>query len=258
MKYLRYFNTCGGMILHDYYGFIKKHAKHPEKYPLDERYGKLRNLLIRLTKKLGVTMYVNGEENILKNEAVFYAPNHQSAYDPLCCISLIENSTSFVSKIELNKTPYVSTAIRSIDGKFMDRNDLRGSLKVMKEVTESLANNEKNWMIFPEGTRTHAEDHEMGEFKHGTFKIALNSNRTIVPVAVWGLWRIFSKKDKMKKYPVQITFLNPIRYEEYKNMNSAELAKMVEDRVREETHRQREKDFELLKQLNPKYKFKAV
>ncbi len=256
MKLLRYFNKCGGTILKNYYGFIKKHGRHPEKYPFDVRYNKLRNLLINLTDKLGVHLYVNGSENIATDKKVFYAPNHQSAYDPLCCMALISQNTSFVAKAELKKVPYVNYAIKSIDGEFMDRDNLRESLKIMKRVTQSICDQEKSWLIFPEGTRTHDENHDMGEFKHGTFKIALNSKCDIVPVALWGLWRIFSKKDKMKNYPVQVSFLPAIPYEEYKDLNSTELAKLVENRVREEIENLKNKDFDLLKALNPKYKFK--
>ncbi|MGN1344253.1 MAG: lysophospholipid acyltransferase family protein, partial [Traorella sp.] len=104
------------------------------------------------------------------------------------------------------------------------------------------------------GTRTRLDNFEVDDFKYGTFKIAMNSKKPIIPVALSGTWRIFNNKTKMKYYPIQFSFLKPITYEEYKDMTSMELAKYVEQLVREEHKRLRDLEPQLIKELNPKLK----
>ena len=112
----------------------------------------------------------------------------------------------------------------------------------------------KSWTVFPEGTRSRLENFDVDEFKYGTFKLAINSKKPIIPVALSGTWRIFDNRVKMKYYPIQFSFLKPITYEEYKDMTSIELAKHVEALVKEEHKRLRDLEPKLIKELNPKIK----
>ena len=63
-------------------------------------------------------------------------------------------------------------------------------------------------------------------------------------------------KPEFKRYPVQIAFLKPIMPEEYAGKTTAEIAKIVQERVQSEiTFKLRPLDHELMsKQKNSKYK----
>jgi 1-acyl-sn-glycerol-3-phosphate acyltransferase len=68
-----------------------------------------------------------------------------SAFDPLPILIAIEEPTTFVGKMELNKVPLLKTAIKALDVESIDRDDLRQSLKVMMKVENELKNHERNW-----------------------------------------------------------------------------------------------------------------
>ena len=89
----------------------------------------------------------------------------------------------------------------------------------------------RNYIIFAEGTRS-KKGNEIGEFKAGSFKSAMNAKCPIVPVALLDSFVPFDE-NSIRKTTVQVHFLEPIYYEEYQGMKSKEIAKMVEDRIRE-------------------------
>ena len=254
MKFLVIVFKNAWFVIKNFFGWMLRFAKHPEKRPIELRYKKLRNLLFELGQRLNMKIYVTGLENVDPNEQYLFTPNHQSVFDPLIQIMILEQPLSFISKYEVKKMPFVCQAVQIIDGEFMKRDDLRQSLKVIKIVTKDLEEGNKSWTVFPEGTRSRLENFDIDEFKYGTFKLAINSKKPIIPVALSGTWRIFDNRVKMKYYPIQFSFLKPITYEEYKDMTSIELAKHVEALVKEEHKRLRNLEPKLIKELNPKIK----
>lgn len=203
-----------------------------------------KNVLI-FNKKLKVDLIVDGLDNIPPDSSFIFAPNHQSLWDPVTLVACNKEPIAFVAKKETKKMPVVGKVLTSLDGIFMDRENLRQEMEVMKKVKKSLTYDNLKWAIFPEGTRTKDENHKVGEFKAGTFKMSVATNTYIIPVAIYGTFRVLSSKIRLKKYPVHVSILKPIDKELYKTMKTTELSpmiqKMVSDRVEE------------LKLLNQKY-----
>jgi 1-acyl-sn-glycerol-3-phosphate acyltransferase len=110
----------------------------------------------------------------------------------------------------------------------MDREDVRQSLTVIQNVTEEVKNG-RNYLIFPEGTRS-KRGNEMMEFHGGSFRCAAKSKCTVVPVALVDSYKVLDQKGS-KPVSVQLHYLKPIPYEEYKDMKPAELAAMVKQRI---------------------------
>ena len=153
MKHIIKAGCTGGVdMLVSYFLWLIRYSRKPQKYPLEKRYKKIVRLAGHVLRSLNVDFYVYGKENIL-NETSCYFPNHQSAFDALAILTTIPKPTSFVAKKEIYKFFMLGRAVRTIEGEFMDRDDLRQSLKVMNRVKEDLTNHTKNWVIFPEGTR---------------------------------------------------------------------------------------------------------
>ena len=91
--------------------------------------------------------------------------------------------------------------------------------------------NDKNWIIYPEGTRNRDVMHPLKMFHHGTFRPAVKAGAPIVPVATYGTFRVLKRKPTYKKYPVYIKFLDPIYPEEYKDMSTIEIANLCQARI---------------------------
>ena len=77
--------------------------------------------------------------------------------------------------------------------------------------------------------------------------MAYNSKTSILPVALYGTFRVLDKKMNMKKFPIQVKFLKPIPYEEYSKYTTVEFAKILHDLIEKEVEILRQKDKELCK-----------
>lgn len=253
----RYFiplSKAGPKIINNFFFKLKKFSTRPEKYPLQVRYDNARKLVLNVAKDLLVEINVEGQENILKGQASCYIGNHLGDFDPFLLFAAFDEPFAFVGKMETKKFPFVGTFLKSISGEFMDRKDLRQSLQVMNRVEEDLRKQNKNWVIFPEGTRNRDPRRLCLDFHHGTFRAPMRAGVPIVPFVIVGTQRIFLTKPVYKKYPVFIKFLKPILPEEYQNMTSQEVAKLVKSRIQKTlSFEMRAKDLTEMHRLNPKY-----
>ena len=72
----------------------------------------------------------------------------------------------------------------------------------------------------------------MLEFHGGSFRCALKAKCPIVPIAFIDSYRVLDQKGS-KPVSVQIHYLPPIPYEEYKDLKTVELAELVKSRIQE-------------------------
>ena len=213
---------------------IPKAGKHPEKYDINVRHKKFRKLFLKVSKSLHVEYVILNKENV-PNEASLFISNHLSASDPMVLFPIIENTpTTFVAKIELEKSNVIKNAVHAIDGLFMDRSDLRQSLKVMQEVEATLKEGKLSWCIYAEGTRVLDYSSKMNEMHHGSFRPAVKAKVPIVPIAMFGTHILLKEKPLYKKYPVIFSFLKPIYPSEYEGMKTEEIANLVQSRIQKE------------------------
>ena len=70
----------------------------------------------------------------------------------------------------------------------------------------------------------------MLEFHGGSFKCATKAKCPILPIALIDSYKVLDQKGS-KPVTVQIHFLEPIPYEEYKELNTVELAEMVHSKI---------------------------
>ena len=88
MKFLVIVFKNAWFVIKNFFGWMLRFAKHPEKRPIELRYKKLRNLLFELGQRLNMKIYVTGLENVDPNEQYLFTPNHQSVFDPLIQIMI--------------------------------------------------------------------------------------------------------------------------------------------------------------------------
>ena len=238
-----------------YLTWLNRYNKHKDKYPLSERYKKIRDIVSKIAYGLGMDIVVSGLENV-PNETCAFFSNHLAAPDPLPIITMLDKPMAFLAKKELMSAPFASTAIECMGGLYLDRDDLKQSLRTMMKIEEELRNGEKNWLIFPEGTRNKDDKANLLEFHHGTFRPAVKAGVPLVPVAVFGAQRVFSDKSKYKKYPVHLVFDKPIYPSEYQDLSTQEVASLVQSRVQYLlTYKCRKDDRAYMKKmLGPKFK----
>ena len=117
-----------------------------------------------------------------------------------------------------------------MQGYCIDRDDIRQSMTVISQVAKDVQQKKKNFIIFAEGTRSR-QGNKIGSFKGGSFKCATKAKCPIVPVALINSFLPFDS-DSTEKVNVQVHYLPPITYEEYKDMKTTEIAARVEEEIR--------------------------
>jgi 1-acyl-sn-glycerol-3-phosphate acyltransferase len=161
----------------------------------------------------GSKVKVIGEENIPAEGSVVFVSNHQGNFDIPILLGHIKKPKAFIAKVELENMPMISTWMKHMKCVFMDRSDVRQSLRTISEAAGYIKEG-YSMVIFPEGTRS--KGMQMGEFKQGSFKLALKAKAPIVPVTIRGSYKIMeSQKFIIRPAEVEIIISKPI---ETKNM----------------------------------------
>ncbi|MFV0393094.1 MAG: lysophospholipid acyltransferase family protein [Coprobacillaceae bacterium] len=212
-----------------YWLWIKvRRYKQVDKYSLEERYGFIHSIVGKVNRKGRVEVECHGLENLPEKSGYFMAPNHQGLEDPLAIFQTHERPVRAIVKTELTKAPIIGNVITMLEYWPMNRDDIRGSVRIIKEASNALKNGQ-NVFVFPEGTRSRNKNNIL-EFKGGTFKIAVNAKAPIVPIAILDSYKVFDV-NSIKKTKVTICYLPAITYEEYQGMHTNDIAKLVHDRV---------------------------
>uniref|UniRef100_UPI004057BC5F lysophospholipid acyltransferase family protein n=1 Tax=Agathobacter sp. TaxID=2021311 RepID=UPI004057BC5F len=206
------------------------YAKHTDEYSYEEKYSHIQYILKRAVKTGNIDLQVYGKENIPKEDGFLICGNHQGMFDILAIVASFDKPLAAVLKKELQDIPFLKQIIACTKSYPMDREDIRQSMKVIQSVAEEIKSC-RNMLIFPEGTRSR-NGNEMLEFHSGTFKCATKSKCKILPFALVDSYKVLDQKGS-KQVAVQIHYLKPILYEEYKHMNTTELAAMVRGRIQE-------------------------
>ncbi len=199
-------------------------AIKPTWFSYSFRYKYIRFIVKWACIALRVDFKLHGEENIPLNGSFLITPNHQSFFDALSLIAILKRPIVFVAKKETKKMPYIGMILHILGGFFLDREDIRQSLRLMKGLEVFMNDNpEIGVVIFPEGTRTKEKDLRINEFKAGTFKVAYKTKTVVIPTAMTGTPRILSLK-WYNKHRVDISFAKPLNYEGYQTMSTNDLA----------------------------------
>jgi len=129
----------------------------------------------------GVRARVHGYEN-LPDSPVVMLPKHQSAWETLAFPSLMPHPLCYVFKRELLYIPFFGWAMARMDLIHIDRSKRAEAWsKVAEQGRRFMA--QGNWVImFPEGTR--APRGGQGKYKNGGTRLAVETGRPVLPVAV--------------------------------------------------------------------------
>ena len=204
------------------------HASHVDKYTEEEHYRMLRFITHRANKGGNVTIDAHGLENIPEENGFMFFPNHQGLYDVLALVDVCPKPFSVVAKKEVANVPFLKQVFECMKAYMIDREDVRQSLQVIVNVSNDVKAG-KNFLIFPEGTRS-KKGNQVQEFKGGSFKAATRAKCPIVPVALVNCFVPFDSKTT-EQVDVQVHFLKPLLYDEYKDMKTTEIAAIVKERI---------------------------
>lgn len=205
------------------------YAAHTDSIPYDKQWSLIQKINDKACKGGNVEVQAYGVENIPKEGGFMFFPNHQGMFDVLAIIKTCPRYFSVVVKRELENIFFLNKIFPIMGYYAIDRDDVRQSMKVIQNVSKDVADG-KPFLIFAEGTRSRDGNH-IGEFKGGSFKSAQKAKCPIIPVAVIDSYKVMDTHS-LEKVTVQIHYLEPLFYEEYKMMKTPEIAEIVESRIK--------------------------
>lgn len=160
-------------------------------------------------KIAGCKVTVLGQENIPQDGPALFVGNHRSYFDILVYHEAIGKPLGYLAKKEMEKIPLLPLYMRDIGCLFLDRDDIKQGLAIIKQGTEYMKLGH-SMVVFPEGTRNQGE--ELLPFREGGYKMAEKSKSPLVPVAISGsdLLLESAPKKHIRGHEVIIEFGKPI------------------------------------------------
>ena len=143
-------------------------------------YNFVKTLLLLFYKIFYKVTVINGEK-IENAKGVVVSGNHLSNHDPLLFPAFFDKKIRFIAKEELFKIPFVKQSLKAtgtipIKRGTFDRAAINASIKLLKE-GEVVG-------VFPEGTRSHSKELDLGQLHNGASFIATRAKTKIIPFAI--------------------------------------------------------------------------
>ncbi|KIH90598.1 lysophosphatidate acyltransferase [Sporothrix brasiliensis 5110] len=168
----------------------------------------------KLTMSLltGITFEVEDPHDYLggTRPAVFVG-NHQSALDVLMLGCMFPKYCSVTAKSSLRNYPFLGWFMRLSGTIFIDRANSKDARTAMRGAADAILSQRQSVYMFPEGTRSYAQEATMLPFKKGAFHLAVQAGVPVVPVVVANYSHLYST-GKLRFLPgkIPIKVLEPI------------------------------------------------
>ena len=171
------------------------HWKHLAKTDPEASWRKSKKVIRRFFRGLiflaGTKVEIKGEENIPDEKtAALFVGNHRSYFDIIVLQTLVRTSIAFVAKKEFRSYPLLPLYMEDIGSLFLDRENVRESLKTINEGTERLKKG-LSLALYPEGTRNHGDT--LLPFKAGGYRMAEKAKCPMIVCAFTNVGRIFEE-----------------------------------------------------------------
>jgi 1-acyl-sn-glycerol-3-phosphate acyltransferase len=159
-------------------------------------------------KACGAKVEVKGREHLDENRSYVFVSNHRSYLDTATLFRYTGKRVGIVAKKELLKAPILGQGMSFVNIIAIDRTNAERALRSMEKAREVMENG-YSFGVFAEGTR--GMPGELLPFKKGAFHLALQTNASIIPVAIKNTDRMMGKKTGVA-YPgtIEMVLLPPI------------------------------------------------
>jgi 1-acyl-sn-glycerol-3-phosphate acyltransferase len=174
-----------------------------------------------------VLVKVRSKGKFSRKQSYVIVANHLSYYDIFLLYGWIRRDIKWVMKQELNRIPGLNFGSRAIGHIFIDRSSAKAALKSIEDAKAVLKDG-ICVVFFPEGSRSPTG--QIGKFKKGAFKTALELGLPILPVTIKGTNKIMPA-NTFDIFPgrVEMVIHEPIDIDRYNYENVEELMVKVRE-----------------------------
>lgn len=174
----------------------------------------------------GVSLEVEGQENLWRLRPAVFVFNHQSQLDVVVLAALLRRDFTGVAKKELSKDPTFAAMGWLADIAYVDRTDNVAAREALAPALESLSSG-TSLVIAPEGTRSPTP--RLLPFKKGAFHLAMQANVPMVPVVIRNAGEIMPAHSMiLTPGTVQVRVLAPVPTADWTVDNLNEQVVLVE------------------------------
>jgi 1-acyl-sn-glycerol-3-phosphate acyltransferase len=178
---------------------------------------------------------IEGSEKIDRKGVYVIVSNHQSGAD-IMILFKTHATFKWVSKKSLFFFPFIGWNMWLNRYIPIERSRGRSRLKMIDKAIKAVKQG-NSLMLFPEGTRS--RDGLLQSFKPGAFRVALETQTNILPIAIKGTFHAIRKGSLIinKNDHLKAVILDPISYNDFRNLKSNEVAVKVHDLIQAEINR---------------------
>jgi 1-acyl-sn-glycerol-3-phosphate acyltransferase len=130
-----------------------------------------------------ILVTVRGREHLRPGQSYVVVSNHQSQYDILLLYGWLGVDFKWVMKQDLRRVPFLGFACEKIGHIFIDRANHAAAMASL-EAAKGKIRGGTSVVFFPEGTRSRSG--ELGRFKKGAFRMAIDLGLPVLPVSILG------------------------------------------------------------------------
>ena len=193
------------------------------------------NYVTRVTELLllvsGCRVYIRGLDKLPLDKKYLLIANHQSMFDSIALVWTMRGfTTSFVHKNGLLKLPIVGRYLNASSFISIDRENPREGVKAINKAADKIINNVSSVVICPEGTRS--KSYQVGEFHHGSFKIALKAKCPIILCAIQNGCKVKSRFP-FKTTKIYIDFVEVMNYDDFKEKSTQDISDYAYNQIKE-------------------------
>lgn len=161
-----------------------------------------------VNRALGIKVVVEGEEHLDTRPAVLVG-NHQSMLDIIYLGRIFPKRASIMAKKEVQWMPLLGWWMSLSGAVFVDRGNSAKAIRSLTAAGETIKSRHTSLWMFPEGTRSMREHHDMLPFKKGAFHVAVEAGIPIVPVVCENYWRLY-RKGVFESGTIKVKVLPPV------------------------------------------------
>lgn len=179
-----------------------------------------------------VKLEVEGREKLLEGGPYLICSNHQSLLDVLVVMAL-GSDFKWVSGLRFFKIPMLAVYMRLTGYIAADLQNPFSAGSILGECGDWLERG-VSVGLFPEGTRS--SDGNLGNFKAGAFRVAVQKQVPVLPVAIEGSRFLLPKGGWTFAEPtpfrtIRVKVLEPVRLEELSDQSPLALSRAVRDSI---------------------------
>ncbi len=212
------------LLMAEYY------VKNRERYDEEQCYKLAKKVVVRFKKNARIRTISYGEEHLPENGGYVMYSNHQGRYDAVGIISAHKKPCTVVMDEVRSRLLIVNQMVELLEGIRLSRTDFRQQVECAKAIQNGVEQGRK-YIYFPEGGYDQ-NGNALQEFRPGAFNCAKKAKVPIVPVAIYDSHLPFDV-NSLRRVTTQVCFLEPIYYDEYKEMTTQQISKVVKGRIEE-------------------------